>query len=188
MKGRIVLLGRKKLFWSLVVVLVTVCPIMVASYIVPAEDVTGPAGQMLTYRSDKEGIKFSYPQGWLLRTERDFTGAEIIESVSFISPDRTAHGFVQVMKLAKSIPDYISDAEKSMAPGYDSLDFRQTAVGDRQGFVLSYKRGTGDARTVATEYFFKKNEKVYRFSCFYPEGMADQYAKQFEEMLAGFRF
>jgi len=181
-----VLLGSKKMLWTLVVLLGVLLPLFVASYRLPVEDVTGRTERMLTYSSDGEGFKFSYPRSWLLRTEKNYSGGEIVEHVSFADADQTGHGFIQVMVLKKPIPDYIQESEKTMVPGYDSLELKQTAVGDKQGYVLSYKRGTGAARTVATEYFFQKGDKVYRFSYFYPESQAEQYSRVFEEMVRGF--
>ncbi|MHB9096127.1 MAG: PsbP-related protein [Eubacteriales bacterium] len=186
MKGRIVVLAKRKLIFTVVLLLGVMCPLLMASYRAPVDEVTGQGIKMLNYSSEKEGITFKYPQGWSLRSEKDYTGGEIIESVSFASPDQAAHGFVQIMRLAKPIPEYIRDAEKSMAPGFDSLEFKQTVSGQKQGFVLFYKRGSGDARNVASEYFFKNQDKVYRFSYFYPEGIADQYSKVFEDMLESF--
>jgi hypothetical protein len=176
-------LTKSKLLVTLIMLVGVMAPLLAVSYMTPVGEVTGNETKMMTYSSEREGVKFAYPDGWLIRTERDYTGGEIIESISFTSPDQAAHGFVQVMKLNKPIPDYVSQAEKSMAPGFDSLNFRQTVKGERQGFVLSYKRGVGDARSVAVEYFFKKGEKVYRFGYFYPDIRAEQYKPLFEAML-----
>ena len=183
MYRRIIVLTKSKLLITLVMLVGVMAPLLTVSYRTPVGEVVGNEPKMMTYSSEREGLKFAYPDKWSIRTERDYSGGEIVESISFISPDQAAHGFVQVMKLNKPIPEYVSQAEKSMAPGFDSLSFRQTVNGDRQGFVLSYKRGVADARSVAVEYFFKKGEKVYRFAYFYPEIAADQYKPLFEAML-----
>jgi len=188
MQGKIVVLGKKKLIFTLAVLLGVVVPLMAVSYYAPVEDVAGKVYDAVTYSSEGQGISFNYPQGWLIRVEKDYSGGEILEHVSFRSPDRAAHGFVQVMKLNQGIPEYVQEAKKSMTPGYDSLKFKKTNVGDRTGFVLSYRRGSGDARMTALEYFFSKDGKIYRFSCFYPEKMDDRYAVTFGEMLASFTF
>lgn len=186
MAQRIIVLTKQRLIITLIMLIGVMGPLFVASYGTSVDPVTGTESKMMNYFSEREGVKFTYPDGWSIRTERDYSGGEILESISFISPDQAAHGFAQVMKLNKPIPEYVSQAEKSMASGFDSLDFRQTVNGDKQGFVLSYKRGVADARTVAVEYFFKKGEKVYRFSYFYPEIVADEYRPVFEAMLASF--
>lgn len=183
MKKKFVVLSRSKLLFTLVILVGVLAPLLAVSYWTPVDQVTVREAGYAEYSSERHGFKFSYPLGWSIRTERDFSGGEILESVSFNSPDKVAHGFVQVMQLAIPIPEYISRAEKNMVPGFDSLEFKPTVSGDRQGFVLSYKRGSGDARAVAYEYFFKKKEKVFRFSYFYPEGRADQYTPIFETML-----
>lgn len=185
MGRKMVVLGKKKLFWTFVALLGVVVPLMLVSYHIPVDDVAGQGGKMLTYSSEKEGFKFDYPQEWLLRTERDFSGGEIIESITFCSPDRKATGTVQVLKLTKPIPEYILESKERMAPGYDSLQLKEEKNDVRQGFVLSYKRGAGTSRTVSREYFFKKGEKVYRFSCNYPEADAKKYQKVFIEMVEG---
>ena len=187
MNRRIIVLTKSRLLITLILLIGVMGPLLMASYRTPVDQVTTMEMKMMTYSSEREGIKFAYPIGWSIRTERDYSGGEIIESISFISPDQAAHGFVQVMKLNKPIPEYISQAEKSMAPGFDSLEFKQTLQGDRQGFVLSYRRGVAEARSVAVEYFFKKGEKVYRFAYFYPEIIADQYEPVFEAMLASLK-
>ncbi len=186
LRRKMVVLGKRKMLWTAVLLIGVMGPLFAASYTVPVQDVTGQAEKMLTYRSDREGIELAYPPDWLLRTERNY-GGEIIETVSFTSPDQAAHGFVQVMQLGRPVPEYIREAEKRMVPGYDSLEFKQTTAGDKAGWALSYKRGSGAARTVAAEYFFERPKKVYRFSCFYPETGAEEYAGIFDKMLAGFK-
>lgn len=187
MSSKLIVLGRKKIIWTIVLLAGVIVPLMFAAYTVPVTQVTDPGAAMMTYTSEKEGIKFLYPQGWLLRTEKYFTG-DISESVSFSNPDGSAHGFVQVMLLKKPIPEYIADAQKNMAPGYDSLQFSSKKIGEKEGYMLAYARGSGDARIIAAEYFFRQNEKVYRFSCFYPEPQAEQYQKTFKEMLNSLTF
>ena len=187
MNRRIIVLTKNRLLITLILLIGVMGPLLMASYRTPADQVATMEAKMMTYSSEREGIKFAYPSGWAIRTERDYSGGEIIESISFMSPDQAAHGFAQVMKLNKPIPEYISQAEKSMAPGFDSLEFKQTLQGERQGFVLSYRRGVGEARSVAVEYFFKKGEKVYRFAYFYPEIIADQYEPVFEAMLGSLK-
>lgn len=187
MTRRIIVLTKKRLLITLVMLVGIMGPLLAASYGSMADRVTGeemnsPKVEMKQYSSEREGVKFAYPNGWSIRTERDLSGGEILETISFMSPDQSVHGFVQVMKLNKPIPEYVSQAQKSMVPGFDSLDFKQTVNGDKQGFVLSYKRGVGYARSVAVEYFFKKGEKVYRFSYFYPEIVAEQYQPIFAGM------
>ncbi len=185
MSGKLIVLTRQKLMWTVVMLFGVMGPLLVASYKTPVQDVTGQVGKMLTYSSEREGITFNYPLGWAIRTERNF-GGEILESTSFASPDKTVHGFVQVMEFPKPVPEYIAEAQKNMVSGYDSLEFKETTAGDKQGYVLTYKRGTGDTRSAATEYFFTRNKKVYRFSYFFPERLAEQYEKDFEEMLGSF--
>lgn len=182
MSGKLIVLGRKKIIWTIALLAGVMVPLMFAAYTVPVTQVIDPGAAMMTYTSEKEGVKFVYPQGWLLRTEKYFTG-DIAESVNFSNPDGSAHGFVQVMLLKKPIPEYIAEAQKNMAPGYDSLQFSTKKIGDKEGYMLAYARGSGDARSIAAEYFFRQDEKVYRFSCFYPEPQADQYQKIFKEML-----
>lgn len=182
MSGRLIVVGRKKIIWTLALLAGVMAPLMFAAYTVPVVQVTDPEAAMMTYTSEKEGFKFLYPQGWLLRTEKYFTG-DIAESVSFSNSDGSAHGFVQVMLLKKPIPEYIAEAQKNMVPGYDSLQFSTKTIGDKDGYMLAYARGSGDARSIAAEYFFRQNEKVYRFSCFYPEQQAERYQKIFKEML-----
>lgn len=183
MNKRIVVLTRNKLIFTMVLLVGVMCPLLVASYLTPVTDVSGKDAKMLTYRSERGKFNFDYPQGWLLRSERDYSGGEIQESVTFASPDQLAHGFAQVMQLARPIPEYIRESEKNMAPGYDSFEFKQLPAGSRQGYLLAYKRGTGEARNVAAEYFFKNNETVYRFCYYYPEGMSEQYTPIFAKML-----
>ncbi len=185
MGGKVVVLVKKKLIWTVVVLVGVMVPLLVASYKLPVEKVTGQPGKMLTYSSDREGTKFNYPQGWLLRSETNY-GGEIIETIHFTSPDRAAHGFVQVMVLAKPVQEYLQESQKNMAPGCDSLQVKQVTAGGNPGFLLSYKQGRGVSRTVAAEYFFEKNKKVYRFSYFYPEDCAEKYEQEFKQMLAGF--
>ena len=187
MSGRLIVLGRQKIIWTFVLLTGVMVPLLFAAYTVPVTQVTDPGTVMMTYTSEKEGIKFLYPQGWLLRTEKYFTG-DIAESVNFSNPDNSAHGFVQVMVLKKPIPEYIAEAQKNMAPGYDSLQFSTKKIGNKDGYMLAYGRGSGDARSIAAEYFFRQNEKVYRFSCFYPEPQAEQYQKIFKEMLNSLTF
>lgn len=187
MSGKLIVLGRKKIMWTLVLLTGVMVPLLFAAYTVPVAQVTDPGTVMMTYTSEKEGFKFLYPQGWLLRTEKYFTG-DIAESVSFSNPDATANGYVQVMLLKKPIPEYIAEAQKNMVPGYDSLQFSTKKIGNKDGYMLAYGRGSGDARKIAAEYFFRQNEKVYRFSCFYPEPQAEQYQKIFKEMLNSLTF
>lgn len=187
MNRRIIVLTKAKLLITVVMLIGVMAPLFMASYGTPVGKVIVEETKLMTYSSQREGVKFAYPSGWSIRTERDYSGGEIIESISFISPDQAAHGFVQVMKLNKPIPEYVSQAEKSMAPGFDSMQFRQTVNGDKQGFVLSYKRGVAYERSVAVEYFFKKGEKVYRFAYFYPEIAAEQYQPVFEAMLGSLK-
>ncbi len=183
MSGKLVVLGRKKLLWTIALLAFVVAPLMVVTYSVPVVQISdNEAEMMMTYSSEKEGVKFIYPQGWLLKTEK-YSDGDISENVTFSNPDGSAHGFVQVMLLKQPIPEYIGQAQKSMAPGYDSLQFSTKKVGEKSGYMLAYARGTGDARIIAAEYFFRQNEKVYRFSCFYPESQAEQYQKIFKEML-----
>lgn len=188
MARKIILLTRNRLLITLVMLVGIMGPLLAASYGSATDQVTGqdlnrPKTKMMQYSSEREGVKFAYPNGWSIRTERDLSGGEVLETISFMSPDPGVHGFFQVMKLNKPIPEYVSQAEKSMVPGFDSLQFKQTVKGAKQGFMLSYKRGVGYARSVAVEYFFKKGEKVYRFSYYYPEIVADQYQPVFDEML-----
>lgn len=183
MNRTIIVLTKGRIYITLFVLIGIMAPLLTASYTIPAGKVTVEETKMMTYSSQKEGVRFDYPEGWSIRTERDYSGGEIIESISFISPDQAAHGFVQVMKLNKPIPEYVSQAEKSMAPGYDSMQFRQTVNGDKQGFVLSYKRGVAYARSVTVEYFYKKGEKVYRLSYYYPEIHEEKYLPLFEAMV-----
>lgn len=183
MKRALIILGKRKLIWTVAMVLGVMCPLLAASYYLPAADVAGDAAKMLTYSSEAEGLRFDYPQDWVLRTEKDYSGGEILENVTFVSPDKKAHGFAQVMKLSCPVPEYVLESQKSMDPGYDSLNFRQEMKGSKQGFVLSYSRGSGEARLNATEYFFQKGEKVYRFSFFYPETQQEQYTRLIDEML-----
>lgn len=187
MSSRLVVLGKKKLLWTLVMVFGIIAPLMVWSYNIPVTKVSDPEAAMMTYSSDKEGIKFNYPQGWLIRTEKYFSG-DVAENVSFSNSDNTAHGFVQVMILRKPIPEYITEAQKNMVPGYDSLQFSTKNIAGKNGYMLAYARGSGDVRTIAAEYFFRQNEKVYRFSCFYPEAQAEKYQKIFKEMLLSYSF
>jgi hypothetical protein len=187
MNRRIIVLTKAKLLITVVMLIGVMAPLLMASYRTPVSKVIVEETKLMTYSSQREGVKFAYPSGWSIRTERDYSGGEIIESISFISPDQAAHGFVQVMKLNKPIPEYVSQAEKSMASGFDSMQFRQTVNGDKQGFVLSYKRGVGYERSVAVEYFYKKGEKVYRFAYFYPEIAAEQYQPVFEAMLGSLK-
>lgn len=186
MRRKLVVVGKRKLVWTVMMLIAVIVPLMVASYTAPVANVTNPT-KMLTYSSEREGIKFDYPQGWLLRTEQFYSG-DIIEIISFSSPDGLAHGFVQVMKLSKSIPDFIAETQKSMVPGYDSLQFSQKTINNKEGYLLAYMRGSGDSRAVAAEYFFRENEKVYRFSCFYPELQVEQNQKLFKEMLLSFKY
>ncbi|PKM80632.1 MAG: hypothetical protein CVU89_12925 [Firmicutes bacterium HGW-Firmicutes-14] len=186
MAGRLIVLGRKKLIWTAVMVIGVMMPLMVASYRVAVEDAAGTVGQVLTYSSEKEGFKFAYPQGWLLRVEKDFSGGEILENVTFACPEQTAHGFVQVMKLGKTIPEYIEDSKKAMAPGYDSLKFGKTKANGQDGYLLTYGRGQGDLRITAVEHFFERGEKVYRFSYFYRADSKERYLENLEEMLQSF--
>lgn len=184
MSRKIIVLTKSRLLITLIVLIGVMAPLLTVSYTTPVgKVVTDKETKMMTYSSQQEGVKFDYPNGWSIRTERDYSGGEIIESISFISPEQAAHGFVQVMKLNKPIPEYVSQAEKNMAPGFDSLHFRQTVNGDKQGFVLSYKRGVAYSRSVAVEYYFKKGEKVYRFAYYYPEIAQDRYKEVFEAML-----
>lgn len=192
MGGKIVVLGKRKLLWTVLILVGVMGPLFAASYRLPVLGTAGQAGKMLTYGPDREGIKFDYPQDWTLRTERYYPGdsnkGDIIASVSFMSPDQTAHGFAQVMQLGRPVAEYIRAAREHMAPGYDSLHFGETNTGGKPGYIFTYKRGTGGARTVAEEYFYQAGEKVYRFSCFYPEISAEQYTKYFDHMLASFCF
>lgn len=187
MKRKMIVLGRKKLIWTAVMLFGVILPLMVLSYNVPVGQVSGEGLKMLTYTSEKEGFSFSYPMGWLLRTEKNYTG-DVCETVSFSSPDAKASGFTQVMVLSNTIPEYVLKAKEQMVPGYDSFQFGPKSVGDKNGYLLAYMRGNGDARSVAAEYFFKSGKKVYRFSCFYPEIEAEKYAKLFTEMLNSFNF
>ncbi|HWI54441.1 MAG TPA: PsbP-related protein [Desulfobacteria bacterium] len=187
MSGKLVVLGRKKLLWTFALLAFVVAPLMVATYSVPVAEVSDPEAKMTTYTSEKEGVKFNYPQGWLLRTEK-YSEGDISETVTFSNPEGSVHGFVQVMLLKQPIPEYIGQAQKSMAAGYDSLQFSTKKIGEKSGYMLAYARGTGDARTIAAEYFFRQNEKVYRFSCFYPDSQAEQYQKIFKEMLVSYSY
>lgn len=188
MSRRLILVGRKKLIWTFVMLLGVILPLLVVSYRMPVEDVVGPVSQMLSYSSEKEGFSFKYPQGWFLRSEKNYSGGEIMESVDFSNTEQLAHGFVQVMHLSKTIPEYIKETRENMAQNYDSLQFKETTVNGNKGYMLAYRHGTGEKRLVGAEYFFPKNEKVYRFSCFYPESQAEQYVKIFGEMLKSFTF
>jgi len=183
MKRRIIVLTRTRLLITLIILIGVMAPLLMLSYTTPVGKMTMDETKMMTYSSQKEGVKFAYPSGWSIRTERDYSGEEIIESVRFISPDQAAHGFVQVMKLNQPIPEYIDQAKKSMAPGADSLQFSKTVNEDKKGFVLSYKQGTAYSRSVAVEYFFEKGEKVYRFAYYYPEIKKEKYQPLFEAML-----
>jgi len=188
MKRTLVVVGRKKLFFTLFMILGVVAPLLVASYNIPVADVAGQVTKTLKYSSDQEKINFEYPQGWLIRVEKDYSGGEIIENITFWNSDNSAHGFVQVMRLSKAIPEYISEAQKTMSPGFDSWKVSETSLNGHEGYLLTYKRGRGDARSIAAEYFFNGKGKVYRFSCFYPEASDDEYAKVFTGMLNSFRF
>lgn len=192
MSGKIVIIRWRKLVLTFVVLAAVMGPLFAAGYRADVLGTTGQAGKMLTYGPDREGIKFNYPQDWTLRVERYYPGdgvkGEIIESVSFISPDQASHGYAQVMQLGKPVAEYIRAAQEHMAPGYDSLQFVETNAGGKQGYLFTFKRGTGSARMIAEEYFYQAGEKVYRFSCFYPEISAGQYSKYFDEMLASFCF
>lgn len=188
MRRTMVVLGRKKLLFSAAMILGVLVPLLVASYNIPVEDVAGQSAKMMNYLSEGEGFSFDYPQGWLIRVEKDYSGGEILENVAFWNSDHSAHGFVQVMKLAKTIPDYVQEARKTMRTGIDSLQFRKTSLNGKEGYILTYKRGRGNARSIAAEYFFEQKGKVFRFSCFYPEALDDEYAKVFTDMLDTFRF
>lgn len=181
----IMIFGLKKWIWTFVLAAILV-PLLVASYRIPVQDVAGQTDGRLTYISEGEGFSFSYPQDWLLRTEKNYAAKEISETVTFVADDGLAHGFFQVIRMSVPIADYIAAAKEDLTPGYDSLSITQKAVGDRQGYVLSYKRGRGDARRAVTEFYFVQGSKLFRFSCFYPEKNAALYTDVFEVMLGSF--
>ncbi len=188
MKKALFILGKRKLIWTVVMVVGVMFPLLAASYYIPAAGVAGDAAKMLTYTSEGEGFAFSYPQNWTLRTEKDYSGGEVLENVTFVSPDKKAHGSVQVIKISGSVPEYVLEFQKSMAQGYDSLHFRQEKTGSKQGYVLTYSRGRGEARQKAIEYFFQNGEKVYRFSFVYPETRQEQYSRLVGEMAESLAF
>lgn len=187
MKRKMIVLGKKKLIWTAIMLFGVMLPLMVVSYNVPVGPVAVESTKMLDYNSEAEKISFSYPQGWLLRTEK-YSSGDVRENISFWNSDGKASGFVQVMEIAVTIPEYVLAAKEKMVQGFDSFNFGPKTIGNKSGYMLAYMRGTGEARSVAAEYFFKSGKKVYRFSCFYPEIEAEKYTKVFTEMLNSFTF
>ena len=70
MSGKLIVLGRKKLLWTVALLAFVVAPLMFATYSVPVMQVSDPEDKMMMYTFEKEGVKFNYPLGWLLRTEK----------------------------------------------------------------------------------------------------------------------
>lgn len=116
-------------------------------------------------------FKFSIPSSWNA-WEQNFTGGEIIYHLSFISPNKKIHGFIQAWKLAKPLSQFLEESEKAAVGAVDFKFYnkKEIMVNRNKGFLIQYERPNDKEKLYrAYEAFLEDgNGTIYRAS-FYTE-------------------
>ena len=123
-----------------------------------------------TYISLKGRFVFEYPSIFTI-VGKEFPGGEIKYHVDFKDTQGAIHGFVQVWNMPYSLKEFLDTSIANSTLTYKHFKSRELDIEDKRGYLWDYTV-LGDADNTyykGLEFFFKKNDSMYRIAYFVPE-------------------
>lgn len=123
-----------------------------------------------TYISLKGKFVFDYPSIFTI-VEKEFPGGEIQYHVDFSDTQGIIHGFVQVWSLPYSLKEFLDASIANSTLSYKSFKSKELDIDNKRGYLWDYTvfSDTDNTYYKGLEFFFKKDDSMYRIGYFVPE-------------------
>lgn len=138
--------------------------------------------------STEEQCVFDCPTA-IFMENRELPGNEILYHITFHDSTGKQQGFVQVWKLTEPVEQFLTQAKRASDGSAENFRTSRAGIGNTTGYLWNYSF-LGEHRTYykGSELFFKKDDRLYRFSYFVPENQWSwKQEKTFWKMAGSFK-
>lgn len=140
-------------------------------------------GHFVNYESLEGKFSFDYPSAFII-SEETFTGGDILYHIDFRHRQDSAHGFIQVWKLAGPLKEFLEKSRETSRKTYKYFKTSNIELNGVQGYQWDYAVLTQNGLYKGMEVFLEQNERMYRLSYFVPESKWDKKQSELFQIMA----